>query len=362
MQDRIHNFSAGPATLPLSVLQQAQSEFLNFQGEGMSVMEMSHRSKTYLAVIKEAEDHLRALLSIPDDYGVAFLQGGASLQFSMAPMNLCLPNQGVDVVLTGIWTEKAVKEIAKVASVRVVASSKDQNFNCIPSVSPSDFDQNGSFAYLTSNNTIYGTQWIDFPDTGALPLVVDMSSDILSRRLDFQSLDLVFAGAQKNAGPSGVTVVIIKKSLLERSSSTLPSMLNYATQIEKESMYNTPPTFSIYMLGLVLKWIQGQGGLDVIEKRNKEKAALLYDAIEQSSVFYCPIQSDSRSVMNVVFRENAHDEALEKAFVQKALEKGISGIKGHRSAGGLRASIYNALSLSSVEALVALIETWDPKI
>ena len=361
MQDRIHNFSAGPATLPLSVLQQAQSEFLNFQGEGMSVMEMRHRSKTYLAVIKEAEDHLRAVLSIPDDYGVAFLQGGASLQFSMAPMNLCLPNQGVDVVLTGIWTEKAVKEIAKVGSVRVVASSKDQNFNYIPSVSSSDFDQNGSFAYLTSNNTIYGTQWTDFPDTGALPLVVDMSSDILSRRLDFKALDLVFAGAQKNAGPSGVTVVIIKKSLLDRSSSTLPSMLNYATQIEKESMYNTPPTFSIYMLGLVLKWIQEQGGLDVIEKRNHEKAALLYDAIEKSSVFYCPIQSDSRSVMNVVFRENAHDDALEKAFVQQALEKGISGIKGHRSAGGLRASIYNALNLSSVEALVDLIENWDPK-
>jgi phosphoserine aminotransferase len=357
--ERIFNFSAGPAVLPEQVLEKAKEELLNFQGSGMSIMEMSHRSQVYDEVILEVEAKIRRLLGVSDEYAVLFLQGGARLQFSMVPMNLAIKGQSIDVINTGSWTQQAIKELENRYDYNIVGSSEADNFTYIPKVGASDLNSAASYAYLTSNNTIFGTQFHDFPDTGNVPLVADMCSDIMSRPIDVNKFGLIFAGAQKNMGPAGVTIVIIKKSLADRADKSLPSMLQYRNHISKNSMFNTPPTFTIYMVGLVMEWLEQLGGLSAVQRLNEEKAGLLYNAIDESDFYYCPVKKESRSNMNIVFRVKDDNDALEKAFVTQATEKGLSGLKGHRSVGGLRASIYNAQSLSGVKALVDFMREFE---
>ncbi|MFQ5611202.1 MAG: 3-phosphoserine/phosphohydroxythreonine transaminase [Anaerolineae bacterium] len=352
MTERIFNFSAGPAVLPLPVLEQVQRELLNFEGCGMSVLEMSHRSADFERILDRAEAGLRQNLEIPDDYAVLFLQGGASLQFAMLPMNLYLPGKAVDVIHTGVWTRKAMVEIEKAGAYRLAASTEGDKFRRLPALAELDLNPDASYVHLASNNTITGTQWRRFPDTGEVPLVADMSSDILSRPLDVSQFGLIFAGAQKNIGPAGVTIVIIRRDLAERAREDLPTMLQYRTHIKGRSHYNTPPTFAIYVVSLVMEWIRAEGGLQALARRNEEKAALLYNAIEGSQFYHCPLEPESRSLMNVVFRIRGGEEALEGRFVEEAKAAGLVGLKGHRSVGGLRASIYNAQPRAGVQALV----------
>ncbi len=359
MKKRSFNFSSGPAVLPLEVLERAQKELLNYDGSGMSVMEMSHRSKTFEAILARAEALLRKLLNISDKYAVLFLQGGASLQFSMVPINLYLQGKPVDMVMTGAWSEKALTELKRVGEHHIVGTSKEANYTYIPTVER--FNPDASYAYITSNNTIFGSQWADFPVTGNVPLVADMSSDILSRPLDVNQFGLIFAGAQKNLGPAGVTIVIIRKDLAERCPENVATMLQYRTHIQNGSMYNTPPTFPIYMVQLVLEWIEQNGGLEKMAAHNAKKAALLYDAIDTSSYYYCPVQKGSRSNMNVVFRVIGNKEDLEKKFAAEATAAGLTELKGHRSVGGLRASLYNAQSMEAVEALVEFMKEFRKK-
>lgn len=356
MTKRIHNFNAGPAALPLDVLEKAQGELLDFRNSGMSVMELSHRSSLFESVLDEAENGIRKLLNVPDGYSVLFLQGGASLQFSMIPINLCTPGQSVGVFTTGVWSKKAIAELKKHSAYTVLASSEDKNFSYIPDVSGVSIDSNSSYVHITSNNTIYGTQWRNFPDTGNVPLVADMSSDILSRPVDVSKFGLIYAGAQKNIGPSGVTVVIIKNELADRcDEKNTPTMLQYRTHIKERSLYNTPPTFGIYVISLVTQWILGNGGIQWIENETSARAAKLYDAIDSSANFYAPVSGDDRSKMNVVFKAKSHDEAVESRFVKEAEATGLVGLKGHRSAGGLRASIYNAQTNEAIDALCEFI-------
>jgi phosphoserine aminotransferase len=349
---RVYNFGAGPATIPLEVLEEAQRELVDFHGNGMSIMEASHRSKMYDDVHTEALSLLRELYKVPDDYEILFLQGGASTQFAMVPMNL---TQGgvVEYADTGSWSSKAIKE-AKIQGldVKIVASSKDSSYDHIPEV---NFSDDADYAYITSNNTIYGTQYKSYPSTKA-PLVVDASSDIFSYPIEWDKVSLLFAGAQKNAGPSGVTIVIIKKDLIDRANDSVPSMLKYKTHADASSLYNTPPTFGIYILNLILKWIKERGGIEAIQKLNEKKAKLLYDAIDNSNGFYVAHAKDgSRSLMNVSFNIKDKDADLEAKLIDLATKKGMIGLKGHRSIGGLRASIYNAMSIEGVEALVELM-------
>ena len=353
---RVYNFGAGPAAIPLEVLEEAQKNLVDFNGEGLSIMEASHRSKMYDDVHVEALSLMRELYEIPEDYDILFLQGGASLQFAMVPLNL---SQGGKAAYadTGSWSSKAIKE-AKIQNIdfEIVASSKESSHNHIPE--NITFADDLDYAYITSNNTIYGTQYRTFPSTKS-PLVVDASSDIFSYPVDWSKVDLMFAGAQKNAGPSGVTIVIIKKELLDRVSDSVPSMLRYKTQADNNSLYNTPPTFGIYMLGLTLKWIKNSGGIKAIQKNNEEKAALLYDAIDNSNGFYVGhAVKDSRSLMNVSFNIKDKDADLEAALIKKTIQAGMVGLKGHRSIGGLRASIYNAMTIEGVQALVDLMNTF----
>jgi phosphoserine aminotransferase len=352
---RAYNFNAGPSALPDAVLKKAQSEMLNFKGTGMSVMELSHRSEAYDAVHNEAKERLIKLMDIPTDYEVLFLQGGASLQFTMIPMNFLLNNKTGSYALTGSWSEKAMKEAAKLGNTSIASSSKKSNYAYIPEeINVAD---DSAYLHITSNNTIYGTQWSDFPKLGNVPLIADMSSDILSRKIPIERFSMIYAGAQKNLGPSGVTVVIIKKQLLENIPNHIPTLLNYQTHANKNSMYNTPPTFSIYMLSLVLQWVEHQGGVSVIEERNKQKASLLYEAIDDSQGFYSPHAStDSRSMMNVTF--TLENEELSAAFLAGAKENGFIGLNGHRSIGGCRASIYNSVPLESVQKLVQYMDTF----
>lgn len=346
---RAYNFNAGPSALPLAVLEKAQKELVDFQNTGMSVMELSHRSKEYEAVHNRAKELLYELLQVPENYDILFLQGGASTQFSMIPMNLLQEGQVANYVLTGSWSEKALKEAKKVGATHVSASSKDEKHNFIPSLENIQLSENAAYLHITSNNTIYGTQWKTFPKID-VPLIADMSSDILSRPLPVEDFGMIYAGAQKNLGPSGVTVVIIRKDLIGKEDENIPTMLKYSTHAEKNSLYNTPPTFGIYMLSLVLEWVKEQGGVEAIEKANEEKAAILYDAIDESNGFYVGhAKEDSRSLMNVTF--NLSDSELEKQFLQEAKEKGFVGLNGHRSIGGCRASIYNAVPK---EACIAL--------
>lgn len=352
---RAHNFNAGPSALPLEVLQRAQEELVDFNCTGMSLMEMSHRSKVYEDVHNQTISLLRELLNVPEDYEVLFLQGGASLQFSMIPMNFLTSGKRAGYIMTGAWSEKALKEAALIGETFEAASSKASNYKYIPQIEDLQYSQDTAYLHLTSNNTIFGTQWASFPETGKLPLIADMSSDILSRPIDVNKFSLIYAGAQKNLGPSGVTLVIVKSDLLKTAISHIPTMLRYDTHVKNNSLYNTPPTFGIYMLGLVLAHVKKMGGVQVISKRNQEKAALIYDAIDQSNGFYQGhAEKESRSLMNITFR--LQNEDLEKKFLAEAKEKGFIGLGGHRSVGGCRASTYNAVPHESCQSLRQFME------
>ncbi len=356
--ERSYNFNAGPTALPLEVLKKAQSELLNFQNSGMSVMEMSHRSKEYEEVHNRAQHLLRELLNIPNNYDVLFLQGGASLQFSMVPMNFLHEKVG-NYVLTGSWSQKALKEAEKLGKAKVSASSENTSFDRIPSIEEIAIEDNDAYVHITSNNTIYGTQWHEFPTIKG-NLISDMSSDILCRPFDVNKFKLIYAGAQKNLGPSGVTVVIAEKNFLETRPDNLPAMLDYQTYSKNNSLYNTPPSFAIYMLSLVLEWMKEHGGAQEIEKTNNEKANILYDVIDESNGFYTGhAQKSSRSIMNVTF--TLPNDDLTKQFLSESKELGFVGLNGHRSVGGCRASIYNAVPLHSVEKLREFMLTFMKK-
>lgn len=359
MGKRIHNFNPGPAALPLPVLEEIQGEFLDFKGSGMSVTEISHRSKEFDTVINDAVTRTKRLLNLGDDFHVLFIQGGASLQFCMIPMNLALPEKPLDYIDTGTWSTKAIKEAQILGKdVRVIASSGDKDYAYIPKAF--DVDPDAAYLHFTSNNTIKGTQWKRFPEAGDVPLICDMSSDFLSRPFDPLPFGLIYAGAQKNIGPSGTAMVLLRKDMLERVPEGLPSMLKYSTFAEKNSLYNTPSCFAIYTIGLVLKWLEETvGGLEVMEERNQEKAKVLYDFIDQSHFYRGTADSDSRSFMNVTFRLPSED--LEAKFVAQALKEGLGGLKGHRSVGGCRASIYNAIELESVKALVSFMTDFEKR-
>jgi phosphoserine aminotransferase len=357
--NRAFNFNAGPAALPLAVLERVREELLDYRGTGMSVMEMSHRSAEYEDIQSRAEGTLRRLFAIPDDYAVVFVQGGGSMQFTMVPMNLVLPGKPVDVIHTGAWTAKAISELKKGTVYRLAGSSESEKFARLPRPDEIALDPNASYVYIASNNTIEGTQWAQFPATSDVPLVADMSSDILSRQVDVSRFGLIFAGAQKNLGPSGVTVVIVRRDLAERADKNLPTLLQYRTHIKERSLYHTPPTFAVYILGLVLDWIENEGGVASIEKQNDAKAKLLYGAFEVGGFYSCPVEKGSRSRMNVVFRVAGGDEAVEKKFVEEATAGGFIGLAGHRSVGGMRASIYNAVSIDAVEALLKFMREFE---
>lgn len=355
--NRIFNFSAGPAVLPEAILETASKSILNYKDSGMGVIELSHRGKHFTAIIEEAEANLRELLRISDDYSVLFTVGGATMQFSMVPMNLRSKEQTADYINTGAWSKKAIKEAKRFGEVNVAGSSEDKNFNYLPKeLSLSD---NPAYVHFTSNNTIFGTQYLDEPAVGDRVLVCDASSDFLNRDLDINKYGLIYAGAQKNLGPAGVTVVIIRKDLLERCPDDLPSMLNYKFFSENASLSNTPPTFPIYMVGEMLKWIKSSGGLSEVEARNKRKAGALYDFLDSSEAYKPTAAKDSRSLMNVCFRMTNED--LEAELIKQASEAGFDGLKGHRSVGGMRASIYNAFPEEGISELVKFLESFAAK-
>jgi phosphoserine aminotransferase len=361
---RAFNFNAGPAALPLPVLERIREQLLDYRGTGMSVMELSHRSAEFEAINNAAEQNLRKLLAIPDDYAVIFVQGGGSMQFTMVPMNLCLPEKPVDVLHTGAWTAKAIGELKKGIPHHIAASTEAEKFTRVPRAEEIRLSTDSSYTYYCTNNTIEGTQYHSLPASVA-PLVADMSSDICSRPIDISKFGLIFAGAQKNLGPSGVTVVIVRKDLAERADKNLPTVLQYRTHIKEKSLYNTPPTFAVYTLGLVTEWIAAEGGLSGIQIRNEAKAKLLYDTIDGSKGFYsCPVEMSSRSLMNVVFRVGGTsaapgDEALEKQFGKDATAANLIGTPGHRSVGGMRISLYNAVGQDAVESLVQFMREFQ---
>jgi phosphoserine aminotransferase len=359
MSKRIFNFSAGPAVLPEPVLRKAQEAVWDVAGSGIGIMEHSHRGKVFDRIRDEAEQACRDLAGIPDNYQVLFLQGGASLQFSMVPMNLLPPDRTADYLLTGVWAQKAVKEAKLLgAKVHLAASSESTNFDRIPKASEIKYSERPAYVHLTTNNTIYGTQWRSEPAVPAgVPLVADTSSDMYSRPIDVSRYGLIYAGAQKNLGPSGVVLVIVRDDLVEAGPKTLPTMLQYRTHAAEKSLYNTPPTFGIYVMGEVFKWIQSEGGLEGVAEHNESKARLLYDFIDQSDFFRGTAQTDSRSLMNICFR--APTEELENKFVAEATRRGLDGLKGHRSVGGMRASVYNACPRAAVEALVAFMKEFE---
>lgn len=353
---RAFNFNPGPAALPLAVLERIREELLDYQGSGMSVMELSHRSPEYEAINEKTERGLRRLLSIPDDYAVLFLQGGGSGQFAMVPMNLYLPGKPVDVLHTGSWTSKAIEELKRLAEHRLAASTESDKFTRVPRRDEIKLSPNASYVHICTNNTIEGSQWSEIPETGAAPLVADMSSDIASKPLDVRQFGMIFAGAQKNLGPSGATIVILRSDLAERAGDKVAKILQYRTHMKEHSLYHTPPTFAVYIVGLMIEWIEAEGGLSAIAKRNDAKAAKLYGAIDASGGFYrCPIDMASRSKMNVVFRVAGGDETVEKKFVKEAEAAALVGVKGHRSVGGMRVSLYNAVTPEAVDALVGFM-------
>lgn len=347
---RAYNFNAGPAAIPLEVLQQAQEQFVDYQGAGMSIMEMSHRSALYEQVNNEAQSLLREVFGIPSQYHILFLQGGASTQFAMVPMNLLPEGRPGVYVQTGAWADKAIKEAKLIGETVVTASTEADKFLRMPNLSEITIPSNAAYVHLTSNETIGGTQFHEFPSTGDIPLIADMSSDILSRPIDVSQFGMIYAGAQKNLGPSGVTVVIIRDDLVQNSSQAIPTMLRYSTHVKSNSLYNTPPSFSVYMVNLMLQWIKSKGGVAQLEQFNRDKTKLIYDVIDQSGGFYSGCaQPQSRSMMNITFR--IQSEELEKLFVKESEQHGFVGLKGHRDVGGLRASTYNAVPLESCQAL-----------
>jgi phosphoserine aminotransferase len=354
---RVHNFAAGPAVLPMPVLEQIQRDLVALPGIGMSILEISHRSKAFEAILAQADADIRTLGSIPSNYQVLFLQGGASTQFSMVPMNLLGANQSADYIDTGSWAEKAIKEAKKVGGVSVAASTKADNYARVPAQSELTLNKDAAYVHMTSNNTIEGTEFKSLPDTGGVPLVNDTSSDMFSRPIDVSRHALIYAGAQKNMGPAGVTVVIIRDDMLARSQKSLPTMLNYAVHAEHKSLYNTPPAFAVYALGLVMKWLLDQGGLAAIARTNERKAAKLYAEIDRTGFYRGTAKPDSRSLMNVTFR--LATEELEVRFVKESTAAGLDGLKGHRAVGGMRASIYNAFPEEGVDALVSFMQEFE---
>lgn len=357
MTERIYNFSAGPAVLPLPVLEEAQRDLVSLPGVGMSVLEISHRSKAFDEIIQGCEADIRKLAGVPDNYHVLFLQGGASMQFSMVPMNLMPAGGKADYVVTGSWSKKAIKEAQKVGQVNIAASTESENFTRVPKQSELKPDPDAAYVHITTNETIHGVEWKYDPDTGDVPLVTDASSDIFGRPINVSEYALIYAGAQKNLAPAGVTLVFIRDDMLARSPANLPTMLDYNTHAKNGSLYNTPPVFAIYIMRLVMHWLLEQGGLEAAERRNEEKAKLLYDVIDSSSFYRGHAHRDDRSLMNVTFRLPSED--LEKQFVSEATKAGLDGLKGHRSVGGCRASIYNAFPREGVEALVSLMKEFE---
>ncbi len=355
--DRVYNFSSGPAVLPVSVLEQVQRDLVALPGVGMSVMEISHRSSTFEAIIGQAEADIRRLAGVPDGYRILFLQGGASLQFSMVPMNLLTEGTTADYINTGSWAEKAVKEARRVGNVHVTGLPDGAPFDRIPTDAECAFTPGAAYVHMTSNNTIEGTQWHRLPDIGDAPLVSDASSDIFSGPIDIARYGLLYAGAQKNLGPSGVVLVIIREDLLERSSKSLHTMLSYAVQAENGSLYNTPPAFGVYVLGLVMRWLLELGGLPAIAAINERKAAKLYGELDRTGFWRPTAQADSRSQMNVTFRLASED--IETAFIRESTAAGFDGLKGHRSVGGMRASIYNAFPEAGIDDLIAFMREFE---
>jgi phosphoserine aminotransferase len=356
---RIFNFSAGPAVLPLEVLQEAQRDLVSLPGVGMSVLEISHRSKPFDDIIQGCEADMRTLGKIPANYKVLFLQGGASLQFSMVPLNLLPAGGSADYIVTGTWSQKAVKEAKRVGSVKIAASTESEQFARVPKQEELTLDPGAAYVHMTSNNTIYGTEFHWLPETGGVPLVSDMSSDIFSRPIDVGKHALIYAGAQKNLAPAGVTLAIIREDLLKRSPATLHTMLSYAVHAENQSLYNTPPVFPIYVMRLVMTWLLKNGGLEAVETANKKKADTLYAEIDRTGFYRGHAAKVSRSRMNVTFRLPSED--LEKKFAREATAAGLDGLKGHRSVGGMRASIYNAFPEAGVQALVDFMREFERK-
>lgn len=354
---RIFNFAAGPAVLPLPVLEEAQRDLVALPGVGMSVMELSHRSRTFEDILHRAIADMRTLAGIPSDYRVLMLQGGASLQFSMVPMNLLTPGTTADYIDSGSWAVKAIKEAKRVGPVNVAASTKADKYTRIPADAELVLTPGAAYVHMTSNNTIEGTEWTRLPRTGGAPLVCDASSDIFSRPIDIAQYGLVYAGAQKNLGPSGLTLVILREDLLARSTDALHTMLDYRTHAANDSLYNTPPTFGVYMLGLTMQWLLAQGGLEAMARLNQRKAAKLYDEIDRTGFYRGTARREDRSLMNVTFRLPSED--LERRFDQTATAQGLDGLKGHRAVGGLRASIYNAFPEAGVDALVQFMREFE---
>ncbi len=355
--NRVYNFSAGPSMLPVEVLEKVQKDLLNYEGSGQSVMEMSHRSKEYQKIIDDAEADLRELMHIPDNYKVLFVQGGGTLQFAMVPLNLLRNSKKADYVLTGTWAKKAYKEACKYGDIRVVASSEDDKFTWVPKITKEDVREDADYAYITTNNTIYGTKYNYIPETGNVPLVADMSSNILSEEIDVSRFGMIWAGAQKNVGPAGVTIVIVREDLIGFAGAEVPTYLDYKIHADNGSMYNTPPCFSIYVAGEVFKYLKSIGGIAEMERRNREKAQMLYDFIDSSRLFSCPVAKEDRSLMNVVFVTG--DAELDKKFIALAKENGMINLSGHRSIGGMRASIYNAMPKEGVAALVDFMRKFE---
>lgn len=355
---RVYNFSAGPSMLPEAVLKRAAAEMLDCNGSGQSVMEMSHRSTEYETIIHDCESLLREILSIPDNYKVLFLQGGASSQFAMIPLNLMKKNKKIDIVVTGQWAKKAKSEAEKYGEVNVVASSADKTFSYIPELDPATFSKDADYFYICMNNTIYGTHYNTLPDTGDVPLVADISSCVLSEPIDVSKFGLLFAGAQKNMGPAGLTVVIVREDLIQGVDAATPTMFDYSIHAANGSMYNTPPTYSIYICKLVLEWLKNDiGGIEKMHELNQKKAKILYDFLDQSKLFKGTVEPGSRSLMNVPFVTG--DAELDKKFIKESIAKGFANLKGHRTVGGMRASIYNAMPIEGVEALVAFMKEFE---
>jgi len=357
MTNRVYNFSAGPSVLPLPVLETAAREMTNYKDSGMSVMEMSHRSKVYEEIIFSARDLLKELLSIPDNYKILFLQGGASLQFSMAPLNLMVEHKKADFIVTGLWAKRALAEGKKFGDCAAVASSADKVFSYIPETKPSDFRPDADYVHICYNNTIYGTRFPALPDTNGKDIVCDMSSSILSEPVDVSKFAVLFAGAQKNMGPAGLTVVIIREDLIGKAPETVPTMLDYKTHADNDSLYNTPPTYSVYICRLVLEWLKNLGGLSEMKKINEHKAKLLYDYLDESSLFAPTVKGNFRSIMNIPFVTG--NEEKDAAFIKEASKRGFVNLKGHRTVGGMRASIYNAMPAAGVEALVSFMKEFE---
>ena len=354
---RVYNFSAGPSMLPVEVLEKAQKEMVEYGAAGMSVMEMSHRSKDYEEIINGCEALVRELMHVPDNYKVMFLQGGGSSQFAMIPMNLGNKNKKCDIVITGQWAKKAAQEAERYITVNKIASSSDKTFSYIPKLDKSTFSKDADYFYICLNNTIYGTKFNELPDTGDVPLVADISSCIMSEELDVSKFGLLFAGAQKNLGPAGVTLVIVREDLIGNAMDITPTMFNYQIHMDNGSMYNTPPTYGIYVMKLVLEWIKEQGGVKAVQAVNEKKAKILYDFLDSSEMFKGTVVPEDRSLMNVPFVTD--DDDLNAKFIKEAKEAGFVNLKGHRSVGGMRASIYNAMPVEGVEALVEFMKKFE---